>query len=374
VASVATTTTPYLNISYKADWAGGKRLNLNINGVGVGYLAAKTMPNGWVVAQYPTNGVTITSLAIAVEGWNVFRNFDVAAFLASTLVARIDDVTLTNQPISTGTGATVGHQQQRLIEIAGSARAADMTLRVSSPDSNPLSDVMVYTNDDWEDAYTPTLSGFYTSGASGTPGTPPPSSRVGSVTNSGGTPVFEIPADSLRAGSYTVIGRAYRFTSGIATVTISARLYVNGSAVGDPSTTSGQVRPGMTDWEFTRFGALSLPPLDTYGGAGVTVRITFTLGTGTYLDDAWILRQDGSISIIEAGSAKHLFMEAPSLDFDRGRILTGLTADRVGAYSPGAGVIQYDWPELSPPRANVFVVATGCQNAEATLTYHRSRW
>jgi hypothetical protein len=331
------------------------------------------MPNGWVVAQYPTNGVTITSLAIAVEGWNTFRNFDVAAFLASTLVARIDDVTLTNQPISTGTGATVGHQQQRLISVEGSARAADATLRVSSPDSNPLGDVLVYTNDDWEDGYTPNLSGFYLSGASGNPAVTPASARVGSQTNTGGTPVFEVPADSLRQGSYTLIGRMHRLAAAI-NITVTARLYVNGSAVGDAFTITPLVPGSISDWTFVRLGALSLPPLDTYGGAGVTVRITFTLGTNLYLDEAWICRQDGALTIIKAGAAKHLFMESPSLDHERGRILTGATSDKVGAYSPGAGVVQYEWPEVSPPRANVFVAAVGVQNAEATLTYHRSRW
>lgn len=130
--------------------------------------------------------------------------------------------------------------------------------------------------------------------------------------------------------------------------------------------------PSANAYHVVCLGDVILPP--TRIGPGGTVKITFdTYATTTLLDEGWAFPLDngGALTVVQMGTSKRLWIEAPSLDEPFGAIWRGDAADRSDAsyVSP----VAYMDHTFDPSGTSVYTVTTGTQAAALELEHYR-RW
>lgn len=283
--------------------------------------------------------------------------------------------------------ATTDHQIIKQITVEGSARTS-ASLHVAAPsDAVALGQVLAITSPTLElpagfqpDGRRWITQGGTTSDASALHGSYlTPNTTAYDAT--GTKPIFDVPANMLTAGAYTIVALV-KAESSTLLAGVQAQLRVGSTNVGP--TSAAEVSPtGLTTgWQFITVGTVYLPPLPMQSADDTTkVRLLFK---GAKLADIFMIPawqvggrpvadfsivDCGSSTVAAGGSSSNLWIDSPSTDQPQGGWWRGPTSDRANAQSAWPDAKKPGIHAFNPGSLTAFLVSTGAAGPTLTLEY-----
>lgn len=372
-ASVPSGSGANLRLTYEPDFSMGSDELLAIMHSKAGPISLEGLR---VEAHYATspNVEALTPLS-SVGNWTYYRVPAGRTVLQLTVSGSFFDVSgrpfiakIAVEQIKTASGmpySGTARQLFRSFEVHGTARTSG-TLRLSH--ANALGSVLVWSGAE-SGSYQPPSRRFKVGGGADVPDT---DAASGARTNISASPFeIEVPVGQLPDGLYRVAARVKADTAGEAFFT---RTY---TTVGSPLasfTPTGTVTPPhnlTTEYRIVDLGTEMIS--GAYGSSlsrRMTVQATGT-GTGTvWLDELYLLNTStGAVVQVEAGAAKHVWINAPTVATPFPTLLGGIEEDGSDAVrlDPVADIFQpAAW---SPGTINLFT-ACGQPNLAAEAEYY----
>jgi hypothetical protein len=279
----------------------------------------------------------------------------------------IDRVDITNQLPFSGTT-----RQKAATLIPGGSAPTEGSIHVSHASSG-LGSVLVYSSKSGL-GYQPFLRPWRNSGTE-TPTAD--ATRISGFRELITTGVdFLIPAATVPPGRYQLWAHLGNSAAGTYPVTYSSRSSM--------ATMGGQFDPDqagstLVNWA-TASTYVTVPiaelvlPTSRMGADG-QVRIALNAGgyVGMYFDEAWLFNMDqGSITAVEVGTAKHLWIDAPTVDDPTGGLFIGQDADRSDQIWPPNAIVPMNHT-FDPDGSYIVTITSGALDAATELTHYK-RW
>lgn len=269
-----------------------------------------------------------------------------------------------------------GAQQSRSLSVLGSARAQAWVELEVSDSADTLGDTIVYTAPG-EGGLQPQMRDWRTAGQTPQTDSTSPSGwadPIGGATEQ----EYTIPASAFAEGTYALLAMI-RGTAGQEQVTVA----VDMGGMSDVITafTNVDVTAGYQIHEIARLvlPPLALPPSD---GGDSTVDVTIRMsapgaasGSDVLLGEAWLFNMGtGSITRVDAGTAKVLRIDAPTLDRPRPALYLASQTDRSDIMHASGGQVEaWGAHQFTPGAMQVFTVTTNASAPLLTVRYH-PRW
>lgn len=284
----------------------------------------------------------------------------------------VDNINRVNQVPFTGTA----RQKARSLVVSGSVRAPG-TLSIQHASSG-LGEVLCYVSPDDSTGYRPDLRVRRTIGGTVSADTAQVS---GSTEDIATLTWFEIPTSSLRPGSYALLARVAKISTGTArTVTWTAQAIIGGGAVG-PLLTGETVIPASSAgaWEIHHIATLALPTLAVPAESEGTVAINLISSAGLSFDEGWLFDMTyGQLVWVNCGSGtpaagtihNRLWIDSPTVADPRPNVYVGTEADQGDAHYPADGFSSWQQPTFDPGTVRVHTVTTGALDADVAFEYY----
>lgn len=278
--------------------------------------------------------------------------------------------------------ATLGKQALKTINVGGSARAPG-SLHVAAPADNvALGKVLAYTVPSPLVAagYRPDLRQWTLPGAAtDTVGGRSALTGIGASYNAPGSPVMQVTASMLRAGSYLLAGSLYS-GSGNVDMVVEAALLIGGAVVAVEET---PIRASMAagTWELRTFDTIYLPPsMIQTPTSDATVRFRFKGAATALLEELYVFPVEGRLSVIDCGSgtvgpsaSSHLWIDSPSPEQPEGGYWRGATPTRQNAVSAWSTTIVPGVHVFEPGQMFTFAASSDAQGPTVSFDYFK-RW
>lgn len=181
------------------------------------------------------------------------------------------------------------------------------------------------------------------------------------------------PISSLTPGEYLVLARLRAATAGSANFQITAS--TSGSTVATlPTVTWVERRPITTGYTVVDLGTVTLPTASTGASslllASVSVQAVGTAETGQIdLDDLYLCNvSTGSVTAVDAGNARHLWLNAPTVERPFPSLMGGILPDGSDAVSLSSKAALWMPAAWEPGEQKVFVVSLR-ENAVVEASY-----
>lgn len=319
--------------------------------------------NGTVLAPVSQSGYTYWySFAGTVN--SVQLSIDPGAFgTPKSAFLRVWDVSRTDM-ISAVTLTQL--QVSRQFEVQGSVRTpASISVRgvkVSDQSDAPLGQTIVYTTRS-QGVAVPSLRAVRIDGGADTADATAYSGKKSALST---THRFQQPVTALASAGYQLAARVQAATTGVATLTWTAKTVMGGSTVSAVQT--GTVSVNVTAANAWQVATVGLPVLSpALAGSAGLVEISLFSPTLT-LDEAWLCDMDhGQLTDLDAGASTRLWLDAATFETPVNLVWVGTQADRSDSYVPGAVVRAAEQHEVAPPVVSIFVASAN--PAEITLAY-----
>lgn len=311
-----------------------------------------------------------------VQGWEkitylIQGNIPAGGFSITTSTTT-DQSLIVNTVSASSHPPVVGTRRQtlRTVEVGGSAPTQG-NIHVNAS-SGALGDSLVYTWPRDLGNYSPTLSPHWQTGASLVFDSNAVSGAYRDIATAGS---WLVPADALPPGDYTLVARMKTdAAAGYRSVIVETKSWVGGVAIGAPTVHyPSAYLPGGLTYRLVPLGKVTLPP--TRVGSSGFAQVVLLRGAGEtaplYVDELYAFHESGALTMLEAHSSKHLWVEAPSLDEPQGAIWVGNAAD--GSDKWHAGWLHQSWEShtFDPEGMNLLAVTGGVQDALVDLTHYR---
>lgn len=273
-------------------------------------------------------------------------------------------------------------QKSMTVNVKGSARTQG-NLEISH-ETDGLGSVLAYTWPQIDQAYSPPLRQYRTSGGT----------EVGDEDLVSGALdvldtelVFDIPARALAFGSHQWMVRVASDTTGAHDVDWTAQVLIGGTPVGPLRSGTRSIPFGSTNtWRNVVLTAEMLPNLLLPGNSTAVVRLTLVAAApgdaDVSLDEGWLWNTSlGRLTWIECevgtaaadGASNRAWLDAATFQRDRPVAFRGFSEDRSDAYYAGAELLSPGRHEFEAGLMNVFTVTSGAQGAQTALR-HYPRW
>lgn len=312
---------------------------------------------------------TLTSFAAQVES-SILKSQVASPW---TLALRVLDITRTNVLPFVSTS----RQQFRSVTVGGSARTEGSLQLAHEEDA--LGEVLVYTNAEDGSGYQPPCRRHRTAGGAVTTDTATMSGAYEPL-NSGTPFTVDIPAASVPAGTYSILGRVRASGSLTALLTVAASTLVGSHELGQR--VESRFLSLTTAWAIGEIGRITLPPVAVRPTTSTFVRIEVETTSAVDLDELWIFNTDiGALTWVscgtgtpEAGGASNrLWVDTATLDWPRPALWLGTAADRSDSrHALGSEVKSLGTHTFPPGIVNVFSVSAA-EDVAASLTFSK-RW
>ena len=253
-------------------------------------------------------------------------------------------------------------QKFMTVDVPGSA-PSDGTLEVYH-DSSPLGTVILYTWPEDGQGFAPPLSPLLLT--SGLP--------TGDATLVSGVShdladtacVYEIPADKVVRGTYELGAWLKSNATGPRTITWSAQTFIYGTGRDQVSGSASVNFASTGTWDYYPLARLPLPTNRVMPGTDAVIHVTLDSpdSSGIDVDEAYLFDIDnGDLTVVAAGSSRHLWVNAATLDWPMPSILRGTAADGTDAFSTGSTVRAWGSHRAAPPSINVLCVTRTAEDA-----------
>lgn len=275
---------------------------------------------------------------------------------------------------------STARQSIRTVEVTGSARTQAMLSVESS--GNALGDVDVYTFTDDGSGYTPPLRTFLTTSGTVTADASLISGARTLLT--GAASEYLIPYGAVPRGPYLIRARLRGSTvGGTANLNLLRLIKVGSSAWALKSVPLIPVTV-TTSWANFDLVREVLPIVDIGDPSQAFVYLTLSAsGLDVDIDELWIYHLGiGQLTSVKCGvgaavvgqSSRRLFIQSPTTDNPRPRVLRGHSADMSDAFYPkDTEITSWGDHEFNPPATSVFVVTSNVTSPDVSLRYY-PRW
>ena len=276
----------------------------------------------------------------------------------------INEVRKQNTPPATGTF----RQKFFTADVQGSA-PSDGSIEVYH-DTDPLSDVLLYTWPPDGQAFTPALRPLLS--ASGTT-TTDAGLASGARNDLAATAVsYDIPAAQITVGSYEVGALLRCSSTGAHDVQVTVATLFGSTVVSTTTFTKSVNFAVSSAWSYVPLGRLELPLSHVNADTSAVTRVTLASpdASGIDVDETYLFNiESGALTVIDCGSATHLWLNAATLDWPMPSVMLGTLADGTDAYTPEEDLQAPGVHRISPPSINVFALTRGALDAGVRLIY-----
>jgi len=309
--------------------------------------------------------------------------FVVPAGTTPTVQLAVADVSKTDTPAPP---TSTRRQLMRRVWVGGSVPTAG-SLKVSSPSSTPLGNVILHSRVDDGSGLVPNMRQYWVSGGGTSTDTTAVSGQRELIVNAGvagGVTVWNIPGGLLQEASYAVVARLSCSNTTTTMVPLFGAAALNGAAVSYIDGNSAVKFTAASVWGMFPLGVVTLPPAMMPGESQVGVRLQMLaasiVGTGSiYLDEIWLLDQThGQVTIVNcgttAGTATRLWVDAPDADPTRNRpaVYLGTQDDRSDAVAvPMASILSLGQHLIDPDGMSLFSVTDNVADARVSGSAYR---
>jgi hypothetical protein len=336
-----------------------------IDGVSAAKVGRQYLDGSWrkTVWKVPTAGVAATIRVRFPSSTQAFGGFTDGS---TSIYWHVDDLRK-----SANIGSFLGSTRQFMsfFDVVGSVRApADLTVKPASG-TTTLGKTIVYSSNDLEDGYCPAIGMFSATGGVAA------ANNISGQEYSGGN--FDVPAEILHPGSYLVMMRAKRASTGEVTITASAQMRnPSGVSVGPTVSTAALYNFASTStYYLIPIGVLHLPAAEV-SGSGWKCRIN--IDQAMTFDEVWLFNLEGALTVVDLDPSgaidySRLFIEAPSAAHPRGRLMVGDQDNLADAIAAETMIFADAQHHLTPSRSAVYVANVGVTNPVLEVAYH-PRW
>ena len=230
---------------------------------------------------------------------------------------------------------------------------------------------------------------LYTSPGGGGQGFPPPlrtflsaSSTVTSDSTTvsggrhslttGGATSFMIPATSVTPGTYEFGAWLRRTALGADELRCDFGTKFGSTFAGFTSFDATITFAAANTWQYVTLGRVELPLNRLTDDSTAMVSVSLYPSPSTTgsidLDEAYLFNVDsGARTVVAAGSSRHLWVNAATLDWPMPSITRGTLADGTDSFGTGDTVTAWGVHEIAPSFANVFAVTRTALDAGVRL-------
>lgn len=179
-------------------------------------------------------------------------------------------------------------------------------------------------------------------------------------------PRFDVPAITLRPGSYQVVLRSTRGANNTQGVTAQLVSGAGGTPFGEIGEVTNTFATASANLDFNVIGFIELPPQRTDAPAvDLFVRLIPYSSAAFVVDDIYLLPAEADVSIFNLGTgtlgvnaaSNHLWIDAPDQDQPSGGYWRGITTDRSNLTSAIPVATALGLHNFSPGNMRVFVAA-----------------
>lgn len=269
-----------------------------------------------------------------------------------------------------------GFQQTNTFEIGGS-ETTQGSIDVEHATTN-LGDVIVYTRPADGTPYQPSLQPFiFTSTTYRSTEATAVSGFKWNLLTSGGAIGCLVPAAAIPPGDYHLVVRIKNTENSAAydlNVKTSSRPFT-ALSIGDITRKVRVAAAPINTWVFRSLGTYTLPIVRVGAFGNVNLEI-FQDVSGTpdlLLDDIWLFKADGALTIVEGVVMPNLRIIAPSLAEPGGTVWSSNDTDFNEAYTCTNQCMSRQHHDLKPGSNLCHVVSTGVAKPEVSATAYK-RW
>lgn len=333
--------------------------------------------------QLTLDGVTAfaTPVLVRATGSTIVFVFDCGSSTFSGLKIMFDEkqtrpVTRTIQVADVSRTDTLNQvtrrQSTRVIPGAGTERSPGTIHIASTNPATALGLSIVHTSPETGSGYSPPLRRWRISGntVTATGNTFSGSSEPLNAT----TVLFEQPNKVLPAGDYALCAMLKSSATGTFPITWSASTRLAGTSsytAGINGTTPVQFYT-TTDWHFVSLTPLTLPTMRGNDGTFTRIGLQF-LGSGATIiyDEAWPFRVGDDCALTVVGSTpQHLWLDSPSRESARAKVMVSTLADRSDEWHPGPSLLSMGTHMLHEGGTALFVATSNFDNPAASGQFY----
>lgn len=272
---------------------------------------------------------------------------------------------------------TTTKQLTRLVQVHGTARTP-ASLRLEH-ETLWLGQTLVYSWRGNTAGYSPVLSQYATA-ATVTAAVTDTAAVNGRnfVVKPGQPAVFEVPADRVPMGGYTLPLRVKVPASGGRSVSVTTATVLGGVVLDQESTSRVRVLSLTTvhTIQSATSAPVTLPVVRTLPPSRALVRITISVAAGDgdlLLDEAYLCNDAlGAMTVVDCGLRRRLRIDSPTVDSPEPTIWIGNAADWSDAYHvPQTLAVAAEMHEWEPGIMNVITSCTA-PNAALSARYRRA--